>query len=91
MKTEKKFITVTLSENVDHKRFVASLPQAACVVAIMMMMMITEAAAMPKTGRTHKHGATLETVSLQLDAKTLETHRHTRLLNNASISPWTYK
>lgn len=82
---------MTLSENGDHKRFVASLPQAACVVAIMMMMVITEAAAMPKTGRTHKHGATLETVSLQLDAKTLETHRHTRLLNNASISPWTYK
>ncbi|XP_063325067.1 interleukin-17F-like [Pelmatolapia mariae] len=63
---------------------------AACVVAIMMMMMITEAAAMPKTGRPHSHGATLKTVSLQLDAKTLETHRHTRLLNNASISPWTY-
>uniref|UniRef100_A0A3P8R9Y3 Interleukin 17a/f1 n=1 Tax=Astatotilapia calliptera TaxID=8154 RepID=A0A3P8R9Y3_ASTCA len=63
---------------------------AALCRGIMMMMMITEAAAHAEDRRTHKHGATLETVSLQLDAKTLETHRHTRLLNNASISPWTY-
>lgn len=75
------------------KSFVVPLPQAACAVAIITMMMITEAAAMPKTGKTHKKssdGAAPETVSLQLDPKALANQRHVRLLNNASISPWTY-
>lgn len=60
----------------------------------MMMLMITEAAVMPKTGKTHKKpsdSAAPETVSLQLDPKALTYRRPIRLLNNDSISPWTYK
>lgn len=52
-----------------------------------------EAAAMPKHSKTHKKsdGAAVETVPLQLDLNSFVPARNIRPLENASISPWTYK
>nr|UBR18738.1 interleukin 17A/F1 [Lateolabrax maculatus] len=70
---------------------------ATWMVAMMMMIMImTEAAAMPKskhsvkTHRKSSDGAMVETVPLQLDPNALVPSRHIRPLQNASISPWTH-
>ncbi|XP_028999810.1 interleukin 17a/f1 [Betta splendens] len=63
----------------------ASKMTVACVVAVMMMMVMTaEAAAMP---RGHSK---VETVPLQLDFNAIVPSRSIRALENASISPWTY-
>uniref|UniRef100_A0A8D0D432 Interleukin 17a/f1 n=1 Tax=Sander lucioperca TaxID=283035 RepID=A0A8D0D432_SANLU len=67
--------------------------KAVCVVAMIMMMM-SEAAAMPKhSAKTHRmlsDGAVVETVPLELDPHALVTIKTVRPLHNASISPWTY-
>lgn len=60
---------------------------------MMMMMMMADAAAMPKTTKSHRMstvGATVETVPLLLDPSALVHPRNLRPLENASISPWTY-
>ncbi|XP_060923591.1 interleukin 17a/f1 [Limanda limanda] len=74
---------------------------AACVVAMMMMvMMMSEAGAIPKGGGQSKHSAKTRNkthdaaagmVPLQLDPKSLVPTTNIRPLENASISPWTYK
>nr|XP_040025478.1 interleukin-17F-like [Gasterosteus aculeatus aculeatus] len=60
---------------------------AVCVMTMMMMMMATEA--MPKAGGQSRHRK-LETVPLQLDPGAVAPPTHTRALQNASLSPWTY-
>nr|UOV22684.1 interleukin 17F2 [Gasterosteus aculeatus] len=65
---------------------------AVCVMTMMMMMMATEA--VPKAGGQSRHTARshrkLETVPLQLDPGAVAPPTHTRALQNASLSPWTY-
>ncbi|XP_008286313.1 interleukin 17a/f1 [Stegastes partitus] len=66
---------------------------AACLVAMMLMMMMPEVSAMPKASKTHRKssdGAPLDTVPLQLDSDTLVVSGNIRVLANDSISPWTY-
>ncbi|KAK2854333.1 hypothetical protein Q5P01_006994 [Channa striata] len=72
----------------------------AWALAAVMLMMLTEAAAMPKGSDQSKHsekqhkkpsdGTVVDTVPLQLDPKALVAPRTIRPLENASISPWTY-
>ncbi|XP_034384477.1 interleukin 17a/f1 [Cyclopterus lumpus] len=67
---------------------------AACVMMMMMMTMMTKAAGQSKhSARTHRKssdGAAVETVPLQLDPRALVPPRHTRPMQNTSVSPWTY-
>ncbi|KAL6113692.1 il17f [Pungitius sinensis] len=74
----------------------SSKVMAVCVMMMMMMM----ATAMPKAGGQSKHtarshrkstdGAAVETVPLHLDPGAVAPPTHTRALQNASLSPWTY-
>uniref|UniRef100_A0A665WVD2 Interleukin 17a/f1 n=1 Tax=Echeneis naucrates TaxID=173247 RepID=A0A665WVD2_ECHNA len=69
-----------------------------CVVAMMMVMMMAEGAAMPKEGahlrhspNTHKTSdRAIKTVPLELDASSMVPAKPMRPLENSSISPWTY-
>lgn len=63
---------------------------------MMMMRMMAESAAVLKAGSHWKHKdkktlVQLENITLQLDPSALTQSRNLRPLENASISPWTYK
>ncbi|KAM8894931.1 interleukin 17a/f1 [Spinachia spinachia] len=76
--------------------------KAVCVIMMMMMMMmmIMATEATPKAGGQSKHmarshrkstgSAAVETVPLHLDPSAVAPPTHTRALQNASVSPWTY-
>lgn len=59
---------------------------------MVMMLMMAEAAEAASTHLRRRSDSSVEqTVSLHLDPALLLPSRNPRPLNNASISPWTYK
>lgn len=82
------------------KRLTSAASPQVCLMMLMVAAAVMEAAALPKAGGQSKHSAKthrkpsaveVETVQLQLDPSVLVPSGNIRPLENASISPWTYK
>lgn len=80
------------------RRFTSAAPPQVCLVIVMVAAAVMEAAAVPKAGgqskhsaKTHRKSSAVETVQLRLDPSVLVPSGNIRPLENASISPWTYK
>lgn len=82
------------------RRFTSAAPPQVCLMIMMVAAAVMEVAAAPKAGGHSKHSAKthrklsaveVETVQLQLDPSVLVPSGNIRPLENASISPWTYK
>lgn len=82
------------------RRFTSAAPPQVCLMMVMVAVAVMEAAAVLKAGGQSKHSAKthrkpaaveVETVQLQLDPSVLVPSGNIRPLENASISPWTYK
>lgn len=80
------------------RRLTSAAPPQVCL--LMVAAAVMEAATVPKAGGQSKHSAKthrkppageVETVQLHLDPGVLVPSGNIRPLENASISPWTYK
>lgn len=94
------FENIFLTLKQQNQKFTSAAPPQVCLMIVMVAAAAMEAAAVPKAGGQSKHSAKthrksaaaeVETVQLHLDPSVLVPSGNIRPLENASISPWTYK